>query len=138
MAIVIINDAAVAAALSQAPERISAALEPAVKRWMLAQVATLARYPSPPPGSRYRRTGTLGRTWTSATPQWQASSSGFSARLGNSTPYAPYVQGESQARVHVGRWGTVAEAEKEGLPALESEIRAALGQIDAEVNGVAS
>jgi hypothetical protein len=70
----------------------------------------MARYPAPPANSRYRRTGTLGRTWSSRV---SLTSGGVEGELGNNARsprgriYGPYVQDhERQARWHVGRWQT--------------------------------
>ncbi len=52
----------------------------------------------------YRRTGTLGRKWTSKVTFTDDDVMGF---VGNSTPYAPLVQGfDTQARIHAGNWQT--------------------------------
>jgi len=66
-----------------------------------------ADYPTPPPGSTYVRTNTLGDGWLSG--QTLFSQSGptmLEAVRENATPYGPYVQGEAQAKVHRGRWRT--------------------------------
>lgn len=62
----------------------------------------LNRYPPPPPGSRYKRTGRLGRGWVH-----RIEGPRGITRLENVTPYAPWVQGPLQARIHRGRWETV-------------------------------
>lgn len=62
----------------------------------------LNHYPPPPPGSKYKRTGRLGRGWLQRTEGAQGI-----VRLENVTPYAPWVQGYQQAWMHVGRWETV-------------------------------
>jgi hypothetical protein len=64
---------------------------------------------SPPAiaGSRYVRTGTLGRRWTAKVTRV---SGGVTGRVGNNTVYAPFVQSQMfQSRVHVGRWRTDAQ-----------------------------
>ena len=65
-------------------------------------------YPPPRARSRYRRTGTLGRSWTART-----SRRGLRVTIGNNTPYAPYVQGDKQTDFHrVTGWrkaGRIAE-----------------------------
>lgn len=55
----------------------------------------MRRYPPAPAGSRYRRTGTLGRRWNV-----RYSKAGLRATVGNNTPYAPYVQGHRQTHFH--------------------------------------
>jgi len=70
----------------------------------------VAQYPPPPPDSTYRRTGTLGRRWTTKTDREK-----LEGRVGNATTYAPYVQDkEKQAAIHQGRWQT-AQGVTEGL-----------------------
>ncbi|NIV36791.1 MAG: hypothetical protein GWN58_47360 [Anaerolineae bacterium] len=61
------------------------------------------KYPAPPAGSSYRRTGALGRGWTKKDDAKKGTSS-----LASSVPYVGYVQDQNmQARVHRGRWETV-------------------------------
>lgn len=64
----------------------------------------MARYPSQSAGSRYVRTGTLGRRWTT---QIDETPNKVIGRVGNNTEYAPWVQSRQfQAGVHRGRWQT--------------------------------
>jgi len=66
--------------------------------------AEMADYPSPPPQSTYRRTGTLGRRWTTDVERIGDTVRG---KVGNVTEYAPFVQAEKfQAAIHRGRWQT--------------------------------
>jgi hypothetical protein len=68
----------------------------------------MARYPSPPPKSKYRRTGTLGRRWTTRIDE---TTGGIVGKVGNNTKYAPLVQSSAlQAKVHRGRWQTDRDA----------------------------
>lgn len=71
-----------------------------------AQLAyDLAVYPPERPAQIYRRTNTLGRSWTHSDPE--VGLFRISVLIGNNTPYAPYVQDpEQQADVHQGRWQT--------------------------------
>ena len=68
----------------------------------------------------YRRTGQLGRAWTS-----KKISQG-EVQVVNATPYATWVQGRRQAKYHKGIWPFFgAEAEKtkdEGLGFIEDEV----------------
>lgn len=70
-----------------------------------AQLNTdLATYPPPPPDSTYRRTQTLGRSWTH---EEEIGLMHIQTALGNVTPYARFVQDDDyQADVHRGRWQT--------------------------------
>jgi hypothetical protein len=64
----------------------------------------MKRYPPQPARSTYRRTGTLGRRWTTKVTQTGGELQG---RVGNNTEYGPWVQSEQfQARTHRGRWQT--------------------------------
>src|SRR5262245_56539893 len=94
-------------ALNRFPEAVRPALQQAAEVALLSLIPDLADYPPPPAGSTYRRTGTLGRLWTAAQPEFAADASGFEASIGNATPYGDFVQGEHQASMHRGRWKTV-------------------------------
>lgn len=60
--------------------------------------ADIAPYPPQAvPLEVYRRTGTLGRLWTSKV---KTSRAGAVGTLGNKTPYAIYVQGDKQRDFH--------------------------------------
>lgn len=89
-------------------------LAPAVRRAVLRMQARMAVYPPQRPGSWYRRTGTLGRRWTSGQPQVRAGGGSIVGRYGNNTEYAPFVQGDDmQARIHRGRWQTDEQVARE-------------------------
>jgi hypothetical protein len=80
-----------------------------MQRSMFRLQRYMARYPSPPPQSKYRRTGTLGRRWTTRVDQ--AGGNALIGKIGNNTVYAPLVQSSAlQARVHRGRWQTDRDA----------------------------
>src|SRR5690349_14924773 len=68
-------------------------------------VTPLATYPPAPANSHYERTGALGRGWERAVPI--ITNDGAALQLINAVTYAPFVQGEEQAKVHQGRWTTV-------------------------------
>jgi len=73
-----------------------------------------AEYPPRPADSAYRRTGTLGRLWTAATPQVTVGGHVLDARISNATPYGPYVQDpDRQAPQHRERWKTTDEVVQE-------------------------
>ena len=66
--------------------------------------ARMAQYPAQRPNSSYRRTGTLGRKWTSKIEQ---SNGIIRGKVGNNASYAPLVQSyQLQARIHRGLWQT--------------------------------
>lgn len=92
--------------------------------------AYMAKYPPERPGQSYRRTKTLGRTWTHVV---QKSLLGVSTIVGNVTPYAPDTQSiERQADIHKGRWQTDQDAINDLAPwAVEQVIK----YIDEMVNG---
>lgn len=84
--------------------------------------AYMAKYPPERPGQTYRRTKTLGRTWTHVV---QKSLLGVSTIVGNVTPYAPDVQSiERQADIHKGRWQTDQDAINDLAPwAVEQVVK---------------
>ena len=62
----------------------------------LSLVTNLKIYPPKPPSSTYQRTMQLRNKWT-----WEVNNDGYESVIGNSTPYAPFVQGrETQAWYH--------------------------------------
>lgn len=69
----------------------------------------MAKYPNQRnPDSKYRRTGTLGRRWTTRVTR---SAVGLTGKVGNNTIYAPWVQSERfQAEIHQGWWQTDRDA----------------------------
>lgn len=87
-------------------------------------------YPSPPPTSTYRRTGTLGRSISTRV----ASLSGneVAGYIGTATVYAPYVIDEDrQAWMHRGRWWTLQQVvlnAADGVRRIfETEVRKLIG-----------
>lgn len=75
-----------------------------MRRSVLLLQNRMATYPPQRPGSRYVRTGTLGRSWTT---QVQESSERVVGIVGNKVEYAPWVQSARfQAGIHRGRWQT--------------------------------
>lgn len=109
-------------AILQFPRTLENELKTAGQLGAMVVIPELAKYPSPTTPKRgrkpYHRTGTLGRLWTSATPEWRAVGGGFETRIGNNTPYGKWVQGDdTQAGVHQDRWATTGQAlkKKEGV-----------------------
>lgn len=77
-------------------------LRPAMQRSVYRLQARMAQYPAQRSNSKYRRTGTLGRKWTSKIDQ---TSNELRGRVGNNTYYAPLVQSRRfQARIHRSLW----------------------------------
>lgn len=126
---------ALLAALDQWPELVRPELEQAASAALLSLIGPLADYPAPPADSTYRHTGTLGRLWTSAQPEFSAESSGFEATLTNATPYGVYVQGEFQAKPHQGRWKTVEDVVSAHQADIEAYFEAALQRVADQIGG---
>lgn len=80
-------------------------LRPPMVRSLARLQAAIAKYPPPPAGSTYRRTGQLGRSWTN---RISAQGNKLTGELGNNTRYARWVQGHGfqNRKVHAGRWDT--------------------------------
>lgn len=95
-------------------------------------VNRLAKYPPPPPNSKYVRTGDLGRAWTAPMPRVTAG--GLEATVANAVRsrktgrrYGPFVQGElTQASIHRGRWTTDAAALELERSAIERDFKDAI------------
>jgi hypothetical protein len=85
-------------------EQVNDVLNPPMQRAVLRLQRDMADYPPARPGSSYRRTGTLGRRWTT---EITRNGNGLIGKTGNNTSYGPWVQSKQfQARVHRGRWQT--------------------------------
>jgi hypothetical protein len=82
-------------------------------------------YPPQPALSRYIRTGTLGRRWTTKV---ERTSDGFIGRVGNNVPYGPYVQSKRfQARFHARTgWRTDEQAVDENRATIVGFYQAAV------------
>lgn len=91
-------------------------------------------YPPPPPDSRYRRTGTLGRKWKSSV---KSITGGVRGIVQNPVPYAPVVQGENQAAIHRGRWKPMSQIIKELGPKIAEYLEEALRLAIKELEGYA-
>lgn len=73
-------------------------LEPPMQRAVYRLQARMQDYPPAPRNSRYIRTGTLGRRWTTRITK---SGDGITGTVGNNTAYGPLVQSERfQTRTH--------------------------------------
>ena len=75
----------------------------------------LKHYAPRRPLQKYVRTYKLRRNWI-------VKNSGAKATASNSTSYGPFVQGERQAWMHVGRWRPMSRVEKDNTKGM---IRAA-------------
>jgi len=102
-------------AFEQFPERMGDEVARAIDSSLFLLQTKLAVYPAAIPGSRYERTGTLGRLWTSASHTVKRIGSHFyEGSVGNATPGGRYVQSEAmQVPVHQGRWQTAEEVIEE-------------------------
>lgn len=109
------------------------ALRPPMVRSLARLQNAMARYPAPPSGSTYRRTGNYGRQWTSSVDE---SGDGITGTLGNAVrdkrgrSYGPYVgDSERQAAIHRSRWLT-------DLLAVEQHMDAIVDDFGQAINGV--
>jgi hypothetical protein len=94
--------------------------------------AFLAEYPPAPPGSSYRRTGTLGRSWTTRVLDRGSEVHGL---IGNNVPYSFEVQdADRQAPVHRGRWQTVQDLTRE--PQAGTIQRMIQAEIESIIDGI--
>lgn len=100
-------------------------LEPAMQRGVLRLQRTMQQYPPQPAHSTYRRTGSLGRRWTTKV---TSSGTGLEGRTGNNIYYAPFVQSNAfQTRTHAATgWGTDAQAIAENEDAILADFASAI------------
>ena len=86
--------------------------------------AAMAHYPAQRAGSGYRRTGTLGRRWTTRVTE---RSDGLEGKVGNNTTYGPFVQSQMfQATVHRSRWQTDQQVIDEQQAAIVADFERAI------------
>ncbi len=122
-------------ALEHYPDLVRPELEQASEAALLSLIPPLADYPAAPSSSTYRRSGTLGRTWTAARPEFAPLSSGFEASIGNATPYGPFVQGDEQAEMHKGRWKTTKQIAEAHRGEIEQYFEKALQRVAQKLEG---
>lgn len=84
----------------------------------------MAKYPAQRPGSRYVRTGTLGRRWTTRVTE---GARGLTGKVGNNTAYGPLVQSSLfQSSVHRGRWQTDEKVIKQNQTAIVADFESSI------------
>lgn len=128
MELIIETDAgAVAEELERRGLRILDVLAGPLDRGAFRVEAGMKVYPAPPSGSTYRRTGTLGRRWTTRPIR---TTTEVGREIGNNTEYAPRVQSdELQATVHRGRWQTDAQVLRREAPQIVRDVDATLEEL---------
>lgn len=85
-------------------EKVYDIIEPPMERSVMILQNALAKYPAQRPGSTYRRTGTLGRSWTTRV---NREGGRLVGRVGTNVIYAPFVQSQTfQRPVNRSRWQT--------------------------------
>lgn len=96
-------------------------LRQSMQRSVFRLQAAMAKYPTQRAGSNYRRTGTLGRRWTTKVAQ---NGDKLIGTVGNSTSYGPFVQSAMfQAAVHQGRWQTDEQVVEKERPAIVDDFK---------------
>jgi hypothetical protein len=105
---IIINDREVRQMLQRAPQQIHRAMRGGMEdatTYLLRQMQT---YPQQRAGSTYKRTGTLGRSWSRRIRGRGLDIEGVVGSNSNIAPYNRRVQDQTrQASIHRGRWSTV-------------------------------
>lgn len=113
-------------ALKNKAARLAPALVKAATVSRRLLVAELTKYPAPPPGSRYTRTEALKRGWERAS----GVTGGTGFQVINPVTYAPFVQGDGQAKAHRGRWETASSIahrlQEEVIAAYEAAVKEAI------------
>jgi hypothetical protein len=127
-------------AVDRYPEIAEPIMKQATYAALLTLIPDLATYPSQEPTS-YRRTGTLGRLWAAAQPEYTDQSNGFEARIGNSTPYGPFVQGgpddeQPQTQVMADKgWSNVGDVLTAHQGTFDAYLEAALNRVLLVIGG---
>jgi hypothetical protein len=102
-------------------------LEDPMQRGVLRLQAYMQDYPPAPPLSRYVRTGTLGRRWTT---QVDRNANGLVGKVGNNVPYGPWVQSaQFQARFHARTgWRTDERAVEQNRAEIVADFQQAVNK----------
>lgn len=96
--------------IDRAPARINRALRAAMDDSTVLLLREMQTYPPQRPGSTYKRTNTLRRSWLRRVRGDASSVTGEVVSSGNMAPYNRLVQDQTrQARVHRGRWTNTAQ-----------------------------
>lgn len=113
-------------ALDQLGANILQIAEGPISRGAFRVEAGMKKYPPARPESTYRRTGTLGRRWTTR----QISAPDMVGReIGNNTAYAPFVQAaELQAYMHRGYWQTDEDVMRQEAPDIVRDVETTLAR----------
>lgn len=99
-------------------------LRPPMQRSVFRLEAGMKKYPPQRGGTSYRRTGTLGRRWTSRISQ---DANGLEGKVGNNTSYGPFVQSQMfQAATHRGLWQTDQEIATRETPFIVADFDQAI------------
>jgi hypothetical protein len=99
-------------------------LRPPMQRSVFRLEAGMKKYPPQRGGTSYRRTGTLGRRWTSRISQ---DANELEGKIGNSTSYGPYVQSQMfQAQQHKGLWQTDQDVATKETPTIVADFEQAI------------
>ena len=127
-----INTEEVIRQLDATPQQVRIAMRQAVDDATALILRDQKTYPPAPPNSTYRRTRTLGRSWTREITENGDTIRGRVGSNANVAPYNRYVQDEAmQARIHAGRWnntiqGTVRNRQATVQRMFEDRLRAAV------------
>ena len=109
------------------PKTMEVYLANALKGGSALIQADIKQYPAPPSDSTYKRTGTLGKSWTRKLERGWASSGRMAIVIGSNVKYAPYVQhADAQAWMHKGRWQTAQQVAKDKTQEVARFIEQAL------------
>lgn len=117
-----------------AAESKNTSIQAAMKRSLYVLIGEMANYPALQSNS-YRRTGTLGRSWTSSA-KVESDGETVEGRIGTNVEYAPLVQSSRlQTAVHRRHgWMTDARAIAKNRRFIESQFNGAVRLVVRKVN----
>ena len=113
--------------MARYPQELDEEMRTTAKKALFHLQGSVPEYPPPPAGSRYQRTGTLGRSIGLGGPadvmMVKKVGGGYESTLGTRLEYAPYVIGSSedqpsQAR-HMSHWWTTQTIAEKAEPGIE-------------------
>jgi hypothetical protein len=106
-------------ALDATPAQVNSDVRETLRPVLRDMKGRLATYPGERTNQRYRRTGRLGRGWTSAQERYIVrAGGGVDLTITNTVDYVDRVQGDDQDIWFIGRWETASAV----LTSYEGEI----------------
>ena len=130
--------------MARYPQELDEEMRTTAKKALYHLQGSVPEYPPPPAGSRYQRTGTLGRSLglgggAAEISQVARVGKGYEATLGTRLEYAPYVIGSAEDQpsqaAHMNHWWTTVTIAEKAEPGIERLYNASAERMAAFLDG---